>query len=42
MDAGVQINYHMGVDGISMFFVLLSTLLTPICIGASWNAIQDK
>ncbi|MBO89287.1 MAG: NADH-quinone oxidoreductase subunit M [Rickettsiales bacterium] len=37
-----RINYHMGVDGISMFFVLLSTLLTPICIGASWNAIQDK
>ena len=37
-----KINYHMGVDGISMFFVLLSTLLTPICIGASWNAIQDK
>ena len=39
---GYKINYHMGVDGISMFFVLLSTLLTPICIGASWNAIQDK
>ena len=37
-----RINYHMGVDGISMFFVLLSTLLTPICIGASWNAIRDK
>ena len=37
-----RINYHMGVDGISMFFVLLSTLLTPICIGASWTAIQEK
>lgn len=37
-----KINYHMGVDGISVFFVLLSTLLTPICILASWNAIQDK
>ena len=24
--------YHMGVDGISIFFVILSTLLTPICI----------
>jgi NADH-quinone oxidoreductase subunit M len=37
-----NINYHMGVDGISVFFVLLSTLLTPICILASWNAIQEK
>ena len=37
-----KINYHMGVDGISVFFVLLSTLLTPICILASWNAIQEK
>ncbi len=31
------IAYHMGVDGISMFFVLLSTFLTPICILASWR-----
>ncbi|MEC8370041.1 MAG: NADH-quinone oxidoreductase subunit M, partial [Pseudomonadota bacterium] len=37
-----KINYHMGVDGISVFFILLSTLLTPICILASWNAIQEK
>ena len=34
--------YHMGVDGISMMFVLLSTLLTPICILASWEAIQVR
>ena len=33
------IGYHMGVDGISILFVLLSTLLTPICIAASWEAI---
>src|SRR5687768_2381270 len=26
------ISYHMGVDGISIFFVALSALLTPICI----------
>ena len=37
-----KVNYHMGVDGISVFFVLLSTLLTPICILASWNAVQEK
>ena len=35
-----NIAYHMGVDGISMPFVLLSTLLTPICILASWDAIK--
>ncbi len=36
------ITYHMGVDGISVFFVLLSTLLTPICVLASWEAIQTR
>ena len=37
-----NIGYHMGVDGISLFFVLLSTFLTPICIIASWTAIQRR
>ena len=36
------IGYHMGIDGISLFFVLLSTLLTPICILASWEAVQTR
>ncbi len=36
------IGYHMGVDGISMPFVLLSTLLTPICILASWDAVKHR
>src|SRR5260370_1328295 len=36
------IAYHMGVDGISVLFVLLSTLLTPICILASWDAIKIR
>jgi len=36
------IEYRMGVDGISMPFVLLSTLLTPLCIIASWDAIQSR
>jgi len=35
-----EINYHLGVDGISVLFVLLSTLLTPICVLASWETIQ--
>ncbi len=37
-----RIGYKMGVDGISVLFVLLSTVLTPICILASWEAIQTK
>jgi NADH-quinone oxidoreductase subunit M len=36
------ISYHMGVDGISMMFVLLSTLLTPLCVLASWEAITSR
>ncbi len=34
--------YHMGVDGISMLFVLLSVFLTPICIIASWDSIKTR
>jgi len=37
-----NISYHMGVDGISMLFVLLTTLLTPICVLASWQAIKTR
>ena len=38
----LNIGYHVGIDGISMFFVLLSTLLTPICILASWDSVQVR
>jgi len=38
----LAIGYHVGIDGISLFFVLLSTLLTPICILASWEAVQVR
>ncbi len=34
--------YHMGVDGISMLFVILTTFLMPICILASWDAIEHR
>ncbi len=37
-----NISYHMGVDGISMLFVLLAALLTPICIIASWQSITER
>ena len=39
---GFNISYHMGVDGISMLFVLLTTLLTPICVLASWDSIKVR
>ena len=38
----LNIGYHAGIDGISLFFVLLSTLLTPICILASWESIKVR
>ena len=37
-----KVSYHMGVDGISMLFVILSTFLTPLCILASWESIQTR
>ena len=35
----LTLNFTLGVDGISLFFVLLTTLLIPLCILASWNSI---
>src|SRR5664279_1004688 len=37
-----KVGYKMGVDGISVLFVLLSTLLTPICILSAWDAIKVR
>ncbi len=39
---GGTITYAMGVDGISLPFVILTTALMPICILASWDAIQHR
>ena len=39
---GNNINYHMGVDGISMLFIILTTFLMPLCILASWEAINVR
>lgn len=38
----LHISYSLGVDGISMLFVLLSAFLTPICILASYNSIKKR
>jgi NADH-quinone oxidoreductase subunit M len=37
-----QIHYHVGVDGISLFLVLLTTFLTPIAMLASWNSVDKR
>lgn len=39
-DMGVW--YHLGIDGISLFFILLTTFLTPLCILASWESITFR
>ncbi|NRA88743.1 MAG: NADH-quinone oxidoreductase subunit M [Rhizobiales bacterium] len=39
---GNNINYKMGVDGISMLFVILTTFLLPFCILASWKTVKNN
>ena len=39
---GGGISYKMGVDGISILFVLLTTFIMPICVLASWTSIQKR
>jgi len=39
---GGGISYHMGVDGISLLFIILTTFLMPLCILASWDVIQVR
>ncbi len=36
------LNYRMGVDGISVLFVLLTAFLLPLCIMGGWSAIKDR
>jgi NADH-quinone oxidoreductase subunit M len=38
----LKINYAVGVDGISMLLVLLTTLVMPLCVLASWRYIQTR
>ncbi|HEU5046965.1 MAG TPA: NADH-quinone oxidoreductase subunit M [Rickettsiales bacterium] len=39
---GAHISYHLGIDGISLFMVLLTTFLMPLCILCSWEAITKR
>ena len=37
-----NIHYHMGIDGISLWLVVLTTFLTPLCVLISWKSIHDR
>ena len=37
-----KIHYHMGVDGISLWLVVLTTFLTPLCVLISWKSIHER
>ncbi len=38
----LAINYHLGVDGLSVWFVVLTALITVIVVVAAWEVIQDR
>ncbi|MFH1634506.1 MAG: NADH-quinone oxidoreductase subunit M [Chloroflexota bacterium] len=40
--AGWNISYAMGVDGLSILLVLLTTFLTPISILSTWSAVEER
>jgi NADH-quinone oxidoreductase subunit M len=37
-----NIHYHMGIDGISMWLIVLTTFLTPLCVLISWKSVHDR
>ncbi len=37
-----NIHYHMGIDGISVWLIVLTTFLTPLCVLISWTSIHDR
>ena len=40
--SNLTVYYHVGIDGISLFLVLLTTFLTAIAVLSSWNAISER
>jgi len=36
------ISYHLGIDGISLFLVLLTTFITPVVVLSTWSAVKEK
>ena len=39
---GGMIRHHLGIDGISLFLILLTTFLTPLAILSSWHAVSER
>ena len=37
-----NIHYHLGIDGISLWLVVLTTFLTPLCVLISWKSIHER
>ena len=42
MPLGGGVNWALGIDGIALVLIVLTTFLMPICIGASWRGVIDK
>ncbi len=40
--ANPEIHWHVGIDGLSLWLIILSTFLTPIAILISWRFVQDR
>jgi proton-translocating NADH-quinone oxidoreductase chain M len=40
--SSLNLNFSLGIDGISLFFVLLTTLLIPLCLLSSWNSVIKR
>jgi NADH-quinone oxidoreductase subunit M len=36
------ISYHVGLDGVALLLVMLTTVLTPVVLLSAWNAVQDR
>jgi NADH-quinone oxidoreductase subunit M len=37
-----NIHYHMGIDGISLWLIVLTTFLTPLCVLISWTSVHER
>jgi NADH-quinone oxidoreductase subunit M len=40
--AGLNISYYVGIDGISLLLIILTTFLTPLALLGTWNSVQKK
>ena len=38
----LNMHFYIGIDGISLFFILLTTFLVPFCLLVSWDSVQKK